>query len=281
MVKEKAYAKINLFLDVLSKREDNFHNLETVMAPIEFHDTLVFEKTSRDSIEIISNVTITEKPQDNLVYQVAEFMLKEYGINRGVKITIDKQIPIAAGLAGGSADAAATLRGLNKLFKLKLSLQELEKLGEQFGSDVPYCVYNKLCIARGKGEQLFFLKNALKCPVLIIVPHFKVSTKEVYHSVKMDEVPIQKITRMSNAIYNQNYELMTKELYNALEPFAFKLFPDLQKLKEDIMRFSLDGVLMSGSGPAIFIFHKNKKDLLEIQNAFTGKNTVILTKIKA
>ena len=281
MIKEKAYAKINLFLDVIGKREDNYHNLETVMAPIEVHDELTFETRSQEGIELVTDTKITEKPEDNLVYQVAEYMIDTYNLKKGVKITLKKRIPISAGLAGGSADAAATLRGMNKLFKLKLTLDELSHIGENFGSDVPYCVYNRLCIARGKGEELLFLKNVLKCPLLVITPPISVSTREIYESVDMKEVPTRKITRMSNAIYNKNYQLMVRELYNALEPFTFKLFPDVKKLKDDRVGYGLDGVLMSGSGPAIFIFHKNKKELIEIQNAFTGKNQVFMSKIKA
>ena len=281
MIKEKAYAKINLFLDILGKRDDDYHELETVMAPIELHDTLTFEKTSSKEIEIISSTFITERTEDNLVYKAANYMKDKYTLDSGIRITIDKQIPIASGLAGGSADAAATLRGINRLFKLDLSIEELSKIGEEFGSDVPYCVHNTLCIARGKGEQLFFLKNRFKCPVMVIIPDKEVSTKAVYQSVDMNEVENRKITSMSNAIYNKNYQLMVRELYNALEPFTFKLFPEVKALKETLLSYSFDGVLMSGSGPAIFVFHKSKKELLEVQTLFTDKNRVIMTKIKA
>ncbi len=281
MLKEKAYAKINLFLDVLAKRDDFYHDLEMVMAPIALHDTLRFTKTEKADIEIISNIKITERKEDNLVYRVAHFMMETFQLDAGLKIIIDKQIPMAAGLAGGSANAAATLRGINRLFKLNLSLQKLAEIGAQFGSDIPYCIYNRLCIARGKGEQLFFLKNTLKAPVLIVVPPLEVSTKKVYETVDMKEVNNRKITTMTNAIYNRNYSLMVQELYNALEPFTFTLFPEVKKLKETIAAFNVEGVLMSGSGPALFVFHKDKNQRTEIINSLPNETRVIMTKIKA
>ncbi len=279
MVKEKAYAKINLFLDVLGKREDGFHNIETIMVPIDLYDSIELTVQEAPQVEVTSNIPITDVPEENLVHKVAIFMIEKFKITKGLKIHIVKRIPIAAGLAGGSADAAATLRGINKVFRLKLSNEQLAEMGELFGSDIPHCIYNKPCIARGKGEQLMFLKQTCKWPILIVTPKIQVSTKTVFQSVNMDEVINRKITKMSNAIYNRNYDLAVRELYNALEPFTFKLFPEVKALKEALDRENADGILMSGSGPSIVVFSQNKKDLQEISKKYQEKNNVILTKI--
>lgn len=279
-MKEKAYAKINLFLDVVGKRLDNYHNLEMIMAPINVYDELCFKKTQEASIKIKSTRKITEKTEDNLVYKVAKYIIDKHSIDGGLEIEIKKDIPIAAGLAGGSADAAATLRGLNRLFKLKYSKKDLADIGEKFGSDIPHCVYNKLCIARGKGEEIVFLNKKINMPVLIVCPDIEVSTKAVFETVKMDQVEHKKITTMSNAIYNQNKALISQSLYNALEPFSFSLFEEIKTLKDEISTMGVDGVLMSGTGPTIFVLDKNKEKLQEIKDKYQGKYYVELTKIK-
>lgn len=278
-MKEKAHAKINLYLDVLNKRPDQFHDLEMVMAPLKLHDTLHFKACPKGSIVVTSSIPITEKVEDNLVYKIATYMIARYAIDSGVCIHIDKRIPIAAGLAGGSADAAATLRGMNKLFKLRLSLKTLANIGEKFGADIPHCIYNKLCIARGKGEQLVFLNIKLKSKIMLITPNIKVSTKKVFQAVDMAMVPKKKINGINNAIYNKDYDLIVKELYNALEPFTFKLFPQVGALKAELEAFQADGILMSGSGPTIFILDRNKKKRQAIFEKFKGKQRVIFTKI--
>jgi 4-diphosphocytidyl-2-C-methyl-D-erythritol kinase len=280
MVKEKAFAKINLFLDVLGKRLDHYHDLEMVMAPIELHDNLTFEPIEEDTIELVESIPVCDDKKDNLVYQVAAYLKQTYGIQKGVRITLEKNIPIAAGLAGGSADAAATLRGLNKLFKLKLSKGEIAKIGEIFGADIPYCIYNKLCIARGKGEDLYFLNKRLNWPVLIVTPPILVSTKKVFQSIQEKDIKPRKITNMTNAIYNKNKTLVINELYNALTNHTFSLFNDVKILSDMIEAHNPEGYLMSGSGPSFFIFDKNKTALAEIASHFQENNFVKLTKIK-
>ena len=279
MVKEKAYAKINLFLDVVSKRADQYHDLESVMAPVDLHDIVTVSKRKDKEVTITSSKKITEDIKDNLVYKIAEHMINTYHLPTGIQVHIEKNIPIAAGLAGGSADAAAVLRGINKLFKLKLSLETLAEIGEMFGSDVPHCVYNKLCIARGKGEQLYFLENKLKLRVLIITPPIEVSTKKIFDAVNMAAIKNKKITGITNAIYNKNYPLILRELYNALEPITFDLFKQVERLKEEVEGYHPEGVIMTGSGPSILVFEKDKKKLKEISDKFSQKNDVFLTKI--
>lgn len=277
-IKEKAFAKINLYLDILGKRPDDYHDLEMVMVPVKLHDTLKFSKRDDDSITLSTNKEITEKPEDNLVYEIAAFIMKEFDIKQGVDIHLEKRIPIAAGLAGGSADAAATFRAMNKLFHLKLKKDEMARLAEPFGADIPFCIHNQPCIARGKGEQLFFLDKKLKLPVLLITPNIEVPTREVYQAVDVSKVPKVKITSMTNAIYNNNYELFTRVAHNALEQFAFRLYPEIKTLKTALEAYNPDLVLMSGSGPTMMVFDKDKKLLEGMAEEYLENYQVNLTK---
>ncbi len=280
MIKEKAYAKINLFLNVIEKRVDGFHDLEMVMASIDFFDTLSFKLLDKKEIIIDSSVQITKNPKDNLVYKVVEFIQREFEVEKGVHITIDKKIPISAGLAGGSADAAAALRGVNKLWKLELSLDDLAKFGIQFGSDIPFCIYNKLCVARGRGEELLFLDKKINLPILLINPNERISTKEVFSRVKADQLVYKKIGDMTAGIYNKNVDLISRELFNSLEPIAFELEPKVKEIKHQIRDLGIEGVLMSGSGATVFAISQHKKKLKAIGEVFNEYYFKKLTKIR-
>lgn len=280
MVKEKAYAKINLFLNVLSKRVDNYHDLEMVMASLELHDILTFEQNANNDIIINSDKHITTNQEENLVYKIAKHIQTQYNIPFGVTININKNIPIAAGLAGGSADAAATLRGLNKLWKLKLTLGELAEIGLEFGSDIPFCIYNKLCVARGRGEDLMFLDKKLKMPILLVNPNVEISTQKIFQAYDTANNETKKVSYMTNAIYNQNFDLIAKELYNALEEPAFKECEEIKTLKEHILNTGADGALMSGSGASVFAFIKSKQKMKYIYDTIRDDYYKIITKLR-
>ena len=166
---------------------------------------------------------LTKNIEDNIVYKIAIFLQEDFQISEGVTIHIKKNIPIAAGLAGGSADAAATFRGLNKLWKLRLSLDDMAKLAINYGADIPFCIYSKLSIARGKGEDLLFISKKLKTKVLLVNPNVRISTKDVFNKINEKDLHHVKITNMSSAIYNKNYEIMVRELHNSLEKIAFEM----------------------------------------------------------
>ena len=280
MIKEKAYAKINLFLNIVGKRIDGFHNLEMVMAPIDLFDVLSFKLLDSKEIIINSKVQITQKIEDNLVYKIAKSIQNDFDVQKGAEITIKKHIPIAAGLAGGSADAAATLRGLNRLWKLGLSLDDLATMGVNFGSDIPFCVYNKLCVARSKGEDIVFLNKKLKMHVLLINPNIRISTPEVFGLVKTEEIEIRRLSNITSAIYNDNFGEIENVLFNTLEKYAFEIEPKVKEIKNKIREQGINGVLMSGSGATVFAISKDKKKLsgaLELFNDFYFKK---LTKIR-
>lgn len=280
MVKEKAYAKINLFLNVVKKRFDGYHDLEMVMASIDLFDVLTYRNNDTKNIIIISDVEITTSLEDNIVYKVAKLLKTQFNIDQGVTINIEKKIPIAGGLAGGSADAAATFRGLNKLWKLKMSLDDMANLGADLGADIPFCIYNKLCVARGKGEELLFLDNKLKMPILLVYPNIKMSTKEVFSKIKIEEIKEHKISDMTSAIFNSNCELMIRELHNSLESIAFEMEPKIEIIKSEMIDLGLDGALMSGSGSSVFGVSKDKNKLQYVYKIMSDDYFKLLTKIR-
>jgi len=279
MIIEKAHAKINLFLNVVNKRFDGYHDLEMVMAPLKLHDLLSFKKDNSGKITITSDKEITKNIEDNIVYKIAVFLQEDFQVSNGVTINIKKNIPIAAGLAGGSADAAATFRGLNKLWKLRLSLNDMAKLAINFGADIPFCIYNKLSIAKGKGEELLFINKKLKTDVLLVNPGIKISTKDVFDKVNKEDLKHVKITNMSSAIYSKNYELMIRELHNSLEKISFEMEPKIKQIKHQMIDFGLDGALMSGSGSTVFGLSKNKNKLDYVFKIMSDDYYKIITKI--
>jgi len=280
MIKEKAYAKVNLFLNVINKRFDGYHDLEMVMASIDLYDVLIFKSTHSNEIVIESSTAIAEDPKENIVYKVAFYLQDTFGIETGVHITIEKNIPIAAGLAGGSADAAATLRALNKMWKLQLTLEQLADIGLKFGSDIPFCIYNKLCIAKGRGEELAFIDKKLNFDLLLVNPNIKISTKEVFSHVMEEHMVEHKITEMTAGIYNRNFALITKGLHNSLEQIVFKMEPEIEEIKQTMKKQELEGVLMSGSGATIFGISEDKRKLKKAFDAFDNQYFKILTKIR-
>lgn len=279
-MKEKAYAKINLFLNIVGKRFDGYHDLEMVMAPLELHDTLTFKKNKTGEIVVTTSEHITDNQEENIVFRVAKLLQEEFNINKGVHIHIEKNIPVAAGLAGGSADAAATFRGLNRLWKLNLSREDMSKLGENIGADIPFCIHNRLCIAKGKGEQLYFLEEQVKGHVLLVNPGIHVNTGEVFSKVTEELINERKISNMTNAIYSNDYELIIKELYNVLEQITFESVPEVREIKNYLIDNGVRGVLMSGSGATVFALSRNKKKLENIQASLEEKHRTILTKIR-
>lgn len=247
----KAHAKINLTLKVLGKRADGYHELETVMQTLALHDVVTL--TPR-----VGEITLGVKGEapagkDNLVYRAAELLQQYTGCRQGAAIVLEKNIPMAAGLAGGSADGAATLWGLNKLWNLGLKPQELLILAAQLGSDVPFCLQGGTVLARGRGEKLTPLPDAPRMGVLLVKPNFGVSTAAVYQgfaSVKPTKRP--DAGAMEQALFRQDPVAVAAELANDLEYVTLAMFPQLQRIKDQLHRAGATGVLMSGSGPTIF-----------------------------
>jgi 4-diphosphocytidyl-2-C-methyl-D-erythritol kinase len=270
MLYVKAPAKINLTLDVLYKRPDNYHEVEMVMTTVDLADRIGLENREDGLIKIVSADRFVPDDDRNFAYQAAKLLKDTYGIEHGVSITIEKEIPIAAGLAGGSSDAAATLRGLNELWNLNLSLDKLAELGAKIGSDVSFCVYGGTALATGRGEKIQELPAPPACWVVLAKPKIGVSTADIYGNLKVDEIIHPNTAGMIKAIETNNYELMCNSLGNVLESVTLNLYPEVVTLKEQMQRFGADAVLMSGSGPTVFGLVDTEARVNRIYNGLRG-----------
>ncbi|WP_017380256.1 4-(cytidine 5'-diphospho)-2-C-methyl-D-erythritol kinase [Paenisporosarcina sp. TG-14] len=270
MLYVKAPAKINLILDVLHKRPDGYHEVEMIMTTVDLADRIGLEPRTDGQIRIISADRYVPDDHRNLAYQAAKLLKDTYRIKQGVSITLEKKIPVAAGLAGGSSDAAATLRGLNDLWNLKLTLNQLAEHGAKIGSDVSFCVYGGTALATGRGEIIQELPAPPNCWIILAKPSIGVSTADVYGSLKINEVIHQNSKDMIRAIYEKDYELMCESMGNALEAVTLKLHPEVSMIKEQMMKFGADAVLMSGSGPTVFGLVQHESRVNRIYNGLRG-----------
>lgn len=251
-VKALARAKINLTLEVLGKRPDGYHEVEMVMQSIELYDYLEFSPAP-EGITLTVEGDGLPPGEQNLVYRAAELLRSYRGIRQGVNIHLKKYIPIAAGLAGGSADAAAALTVLNKMWETGLSLSDLMGLGEQIGSDIPFCLLGGTALARGRGERVQRLSACPSLGVVLVKPPFGLSTAHVYRSFDK-EASISKPDHqgMICAIENNDGNAICSRLVNMLEPAAIKLQPSIAAIKDKLLQAGSMGVLMSGSGPTVY-----------------------------
>lgn len=263
----KANAKINLSLDVLKKREDGFHEVEMIMTTIDLADRLIFSEIDSNDIVIKTDKFYLPVDESNIVYKTIELIKTEYQINKGIEVFIEKNIPIAAGLAGGSANAAVTIKALNKIWELDMSEEKMMELGARLGSDVPFCIYNKTALATGRGEIITPISQPPKCWVLIVKPHFGVSTKEIYESIKMDEIEHPDTKAMLKFIEEKNYKGVCNTLKNSLEKVTSSKYPIVNDVKNKLQKYGVDGVLMSGSGPTVFALIKNERKAKRILNS--------------
>lgn len=266
----KAPAKINLSLDVLHKREDGFHEVEMIMTTIDLADRLELTLLEQNVIKITSLNRFVPDDSRNLAYQAALLLKERFNVQKGVAIMIEKVIPVAAGLAGGSSDAAAVLRGLNKLWGLGLTLDELAKIGAEIGSDVSFCVYGGTALATGRGEIITELPAAPTCWVILAKPFIGVSTADVYRRLNVNKIKHPNTKEMIHAIESGNYSQVCSNLENVLEDVTFQLHPEVAQIKEQMKRFGADAVLMSGSGPTVFGLVRHDSRMQRIYNGLRG-----------
>ncbi|ASS94555.1 4-(cytidine 5'-diphospho)-2-C-methyl-D-erythritol kinase [Peribacillus simplex] len=267
---EKAPAKINLALDVLFKRPDGYHEVEMIMTTVDLADRIELKEITGNHIQILSHNRFVPDDHRNLAYQAAFILKERFGINKGVSITIEKNIPVAAGLAGGSSDAAATLRGLNRLWKLGLSMDELAEIGAEIGSDVSFCVYGGTALARGRGEKITHLPAPPKCWVILAKPTIGVSTADIYKRLQTSKMEHPDVPGMISAIMDNNYHDVCEGLGNVLEQVTLQLYPEVANIKDQMKTFGADSVLMSGSGPTVFGLVEHDSRMQRIYNGLRG-----------
>lgn len=256
----KAYAKVNLGLDVLRRREDGYHDVKMIMQTVNLYDRLTIEDKSQSGIEIATNLSFIPVNEDNLIYKAAKLLIDEFGITKGVKITLDKHIPVAAGMAGGSTDAAATLVGINKLFHLDLSKKELMARGVKIGADVPYCIMRGTALSEGIGEVLTPIEGMPQCHILIAKPQISVSTKFVYENLHANELKSHPdIDGMVECIKSGDLKGIALRMDNVLETVTVKEYPIIDEIKSYMKENGALNSLMSGSGPTVFGIYDNEE----------------------
>ena len=249
----KALAKINLGLDVVRRREDGYHEVRMIMQTIQLYDRLDIKRTQEPGIQIQTNLSFLPVNENNLIYKAAKLLMDEFSITDGVSVKLDKRIPVAAGMAGGSTDAAAMLIGVNRLFPLGLTKRQLMERGVQIGADVPYCIMRGTALAEGIGEALSPLPPMVKCPVLIAKPSISVSTKFVYQNLKLDDTTIHPdIDRLIDDIKAKNLHDIAAHMGNVLETVTIPNYPVIDEIKKHMLSNGAVGAMMSGSGPTVF-----------------------------
>ena len=267
----RSYAKINLGLDVTGVLPNGYHTLKMIMQTVSLYDTLYFEKT--DSPDIVLNTNIPDLPTDehNLVYKAIKLFKDQYGIKSGVRCSIEKHIPVAAGLAGGSGNAAAALKAMNSLFDTGLSLEQLADDGLKLGADVPYCLMGGTALAEGIGDILTPLPLPPLAKVLLVKPKVSVSTKEVYNALKLDENTVHPdIDACICTINEGSLKKLCDNLGNVLEDVTIQLHPVISAIKHKMLELGAAGSLMSGSGPTVFGLFEYETKAKEAYDLFSS-----------
>ena len=265
-MKIKAYAKINISLDIVGKREsDGYHLLKMIMQNIDLYDEISIEKQKED-ITISCNKSYVPTDSRNLAYKAASLFKETYNIEDGVHIDIVKNIPVSAGLAGGSTDAAAVLKLMNKIFKVNASNKELMALGLKLGADIPYCINGGTALCEGIGEKITTLAPFKDKILVLVKPSFGVSTKEVYKAFNLDRVRVHpKTENLIEAMEQDNLYYVANNMKNLLENVTLRKHNVLIKIKEEMNRYGAVGSMMSGSGPSVFAFFD---DMLKAQRCY-------------
>ena len=250
--KRKAYAKINLGLDVVRRMPNGYHQVRMIMQTVGIYDVLTFAK-AESGIHLLVDKEELPADENNLIYKAAKLLLDTAGITEGVKITLEKHIPIAAGMAGGSTDAAATFLGINELFEIHYDLEQLKALGVKIGADVPYCIQGGTALAEGIGEVLTVLPAPPECYLVIAKPDINVSTKFVYENLKANELQEHPdIDGIIEALEKGSLKGVTDRLGNVLETVTVPAYPIIQDIKDVMLAGGAENALMSGSGPTVF-----------------------------
>ena len=254
-----ALAKINLGLDVLRRREDGYHEIRMVMQTIHLYDRIQLRKTVEPGVRVKTNLYYLPVNENNLVYKAARLLQEEFELSEGVDIDLKKYIPVAAGMAGGSSDAAAVLFGMNRMFGLGLSREELMERGLKLGADVPYCVLRGTALAEGIGERLTPLCPVPRCHVLVAKPPISVSTKFVYENLKLDEHTVHPdMDALLAAIEAGDLRALASNMGNVLETVTCQHYPVIEQLKELMRECGALNAMMSGSGPTVFGLFEEK-----------------------
>lgn len=268
----KALAKINLGLDVLGKRENGYHDVCMVMQSIYLYDDVKIERTKNPGIEVKTNLYFLPVDENNIAYKAAALLIEEFGVEEGVVITLNKHIPVAAGLAGGSSNAAAVLYGMNRMFGLGLTQKDLMDRGVKLGADVPYCIMRGTVLAEGIGEKLTVLPGMPKCTVLVAKPSISVSTKVVYEALDAKELKEHPdIGGLIAGLEKGSLRDIAASMGNVLEDVTIPMHPVIADIKAEMISAGALNAMMSGSGPTVFGLFQNKTHAKNAQESIREK----------
>ena len=257
-----AMAKINLGLDVLRQRADGYHEVRMIMQTVHIYDRLQITKTETPGIELTTSQRFLPTNESNLAYRAAKLLMDEFQITEGVEISLQKNIPVAAGMAGGSTDAAAVLIGVNKLFDLGLDAQGLMERGVTIGADVPYCILGGTALAEGIGEKLTILPEMPQCSILVVKPNINVSTKFVYENLHANDLPAEAhadIDTQLQALEQGNLSALASAMGNVLQTVTEPAYPVIAELKHVMKEQGAINSMMSGSGPTVFGLYEEEE----------------------
>lgn len=258
-IKLKALGKINLGLDVLGRRPNGYHDVRMVMQTVYLYDQILLEKTDKEGISLKTNLFYLPVNENNLAYRAAKMLIDEFTIKEGVHISLEKHIPVAAGMAGGSSNAAAVLYGMNRLFQLGLTDQELMERGVKLGADVPYCIMRGTVLAEGIGEEPTPLPAMPKCHVLLAKPPISVSTQKVYEKLDAQEVTEHPdIDGILLGLQTGDLKKITSSMGNVLENVTITEYPQIERIKDVMKEEGALNAMMSGSGPTVFGIYDDK-----------------------
>ena len=249
---EKAYGKINLAIDILRKREDGYHEVDMIMQSVQLYDTVHLQRKDKGGIFLDTNLSFLPKDSRNLAYRAAQLMMDTYDLPPHIGIYIKKMIPVAAGMAGGSSNAAAVIRGMNRLYQLNRPLEELQVLGKKLGADVPFCLAQGCYRAQGIGEILSPVPSLPSVDILLVKPKISVSTKEVYENLILEERKADKVKALIQGLEKGDIEEIGPYMINGLEKVTMAWHPEIGEIKEKMLQLGARWAMMSGSGPTVF-----------------------------
>lgn len=271
-IRLKARAKINLGLDVIGRRENGYHDVRMVMQTVGLYDRIIMTRIPEEEIRIKTNIGFLPVNENNLVYKAIMLMKNKYKLDGGIEVDLNKFIPVAAGMAGGSSDAACALFGMKRLFELNVPMRELMKLGVEIGADVPYCLMRGTALAEGIGEKLTRLPDMPFCHILIAKPPVNVSTKLVYEKLDNTDVKLHPdIDGIIEAIKLKDVALVASRMGNVLESVTVPLYPVIDSIKKDMIEYGAINAMMSGSGPTVFGIFPDEQSMIACQQFLRQK----------
>lgn len=267
---EKAPAKINLSLDILGKREDGFHEVEMIMTTIDLSDRIELHPLDDDDIKVSLESRFVPNDERNLAYKAAKLIKETYHIKKGIHIKMTKNIPVSAGLGGGSSDAAAVLRGLNKLWSIGITTENLADLGLAIGSDVPFCVINSTALVKGRGEIIQKLPPPPPCWIVLAKPDLGVSTRTIFQKISIEKIEHPNTSEIIQALMERDFLRLSNNLGNSLEDITLELYPEVRQLMNKMKQVGSSNVLMSGSGPTVYSLIEQENKAQRLYNGLRG-----------